>query len=132
MSTHTFDYSQNTFGGTLACTAVATLTACGFADNEVSFDKFRTYCCVGSKMWNDISTSPISVERILCTYAFFRSNYDIESYRSCVDNTTVDTGSSIPLAQMLDAVHGELVGRGSYGMVFTDGSASLSSELKDY
>lgn len=124
MRTQQFEFSQNTFGGALACTAIATLSACGFADNEIAEDKFKTYCSVGSQMWRAISTNTISVHEVLNKYSFFNENYTVESYQCCVADTMNDEGKYITLKKMLSLFNDEL--KGPRGAVFTDGIVSFA------
>ena len=128
---HRFNFSQNTFGGSLACTAVATCAACAFADDDVALPKFRTYCEVGSKMWKAISESNISVQQILDHYRFFNETYDIESYQSCLREEDSEDGKFISLHHLFDTVRKELGAKANtFGMVFTDGAASFACGYK--
>lgn len=132
MPVRTFDYSQNTFGGSLACTPIATLTACGFADDQIAEEKFKTYCEVGSKMWKQIAERPLSVQEVTDFYAFFAENYDIESYQCCVEDDATEDGKYLSIKQFLnDVVRNELMSKGSFGIVFTDGASSFATGHSD-
>tara|TARA_B100000787_G_scaffold165005_1_gene148373 strand:- start:3621 stop:4154 length:534 start_codon:yes stop_codon:yes gene_type:complete len=129
---HRFDFSQNTFGGSLACTAVATCTACAFADDDVEHEKFRTYCEVGTRMWRAISPTTISVQQILDHYTFFNETYEIESYQSCLREDDDEDGKFIPIHDLLATVRREMdeKARKTFGMVFTDGASSFACGYK--
>lgn len=123
MSTHTFPFSQSTFGGHLACTAVATLSACGFAETQCSHNSFKTYCRAGSQVWQTISTQTISVDDILQHFPFFKETYEIESFQCCVQESDKEDTKYIPLQSLLALVQAKSQ---SVGMVFTDGTSSFS------
>lgn len=131
-----FAFSQNSFDGWLACTAIATCAACGFADNEASLEKYRTYCDIGSQMWKSISSSTISVQQVLDHYVFFNNTYKVESYQCCLQNNLgEDNPKFISLKILMNTAVNELgsIGSGSdsFGMVFTDGAASFACGYKN-
>ena len=118
-----FPFSQTTFGGTLACTAIATLSASGFAEGKHSSADCETYCRAGSRVWKSISNQTISVNDILLRYDFFRETYDIESFQCCVEDSGTENDKYMSLRQLLLDVQKHA----SVGMVFTDGAASFAA-----
>lgn len=121
---HRFDFSQNTFGGSLACTAVATLSACAFADGEVTMDDFEKFCRVGSKIWKQVSDfNTLSAQQIITQYDFFNDTYKIESYQGY---TKTEIEGRISLKCLLDTVCNENRDKNSFGIVMTDGGVSFS------
>lgn len=125
-----FDYSQSTFGGSLACTAIATLSACGIAEGQVSHDSFRSYCSAGSQMWKRISNQKIAVYDVLNQFPFFQETYDIESYQCSVDTKQTQqeqhNSGLIPVTTLLEQVQKDHP-HTAIGLVFTDGCASFSA-----
>ena len=121
---HRFEFSQNTFGGSLACTAVATLAACGFADGSVTMEDFEKYCRIGSKIWKQTSGwNTMDAEQIINHYDFFKDTYTIESYQSY---TSTERAGLISITKLLETLVQENHSKESFGIVMTDGGVSFA------
>lgn len=121
---HTFEFCQNTFGGSLACNSIATMIACSFADGEISEEKFENYCNVGAKIWKKITggMETTSAKQILDSYEFFRDTYKIEEYQGYYNQ---ERDGRISLSEFIATVQKENETR-SVGIVFTDGCISFA------
>jgi len=122
--THTFEFSQNTFGGSLACNTIATLTACSFADGQIVESNFKKYCRVGSQMWEQVTggSQTTSAKQILDNWGFFRDTYKIEEYQGFHNK---ERDGRISLEDLLSTIQKEN-NQIPVGMVFTDGCISFA------
>jgi len=121
---HSFNFCQNTFGGSLACNTIATLVACSFADGTIEEDNFKKYCRVGSQMWKKVTggSSTTSAKQILDNWHFFRDTYKIEEYQRYY---TKDRDGRISIIDLITTIQKENENI-SVGMVFTDGCVSFA------
>ena len=121
---HAFNFSQNTFNGSLACNTIATLVACSFADGTIQEDNFKKYCRVGSEMWEKVTggSQTTSAKQILDNWEFFRETYKIEEYQGYYKK---DRDGRISLQDFIQTVQKENEQR-AVGMVFTDGCISFA------
>jgi len=121
---HQFDFCQNTFGGSLACNTIATLTACSFADGHINENNFKKYCRVGSEIWTKVTggSQTTSAKEILDSYDFFRDTYKIEEYQGFY---TSERDGRISLEDLIATVQRENEER-AVGIVFTDGCVSFA------
>jgi len=121
---HDFDFSQNTFHGSLACNSIATLIACSFADGTIDQKKFKYYTQVGSHMWQKVTggSKTTSAKEIIDAYDFFRNTYDIDEYQGYYAN---DIDGRISIKDLIATIKNENGGK-SVGIVFTDGCISFA------
>ena len=125
LNVYPFNFSQTTFGGHLACTSIATLTACAFCDGDVSIDDFEKYTRIGSHMWNTFgSYSTQSLEDVIANWSFFRQTYEIESYQAYGDEPVE---GRISVDGLLKEIQETMVKKDrNVGVVITDGGSSYA------
>lgn len=134
----TFDFSQSTFGGHLACTSIATLVACSMADSDdvARFEpedktKMEFLVKFGSGLWkeNTMQGSDESVQSIIDKHSFFKIgvNYDNQSYQGVVGDC-IEEGR-IKLKPLLKELYEIKKTKGSAGAVITDNVVSFAVGL---
>ena len=121
---HNFNFSQNTFGGSLACNTIATLVACSFADGNIDENNFKKYCRVGSEIWTKVTggSKTTSAKEIIDSFDFFRDTYKIEEYQGYYKH---ERDGRISLTDLVTTVQEENDSR-AVGLVFTDGCISFA------
>lgn len=121
---HQFQFSQSTFGGSLACNTIATLVACSFADGQIVEDNFKKYCRVGAEIWQKVTggSNTTSAKEIIDSYEFFRDTYQIEEYQGYY---TKEKDGRISLEDLIKTIQKENEKR-AVGIVFTDGCISFA------
>ena len=121
---HEFQFSQNTFGGGLACNSIATMVACSFADGDIVEEKFQTYCRIGSEIWRNVTggSNTTSAKQIIDSYEFFRDTYKIEEYQGYYKK---ERDGRISLDALIETIQKENDER-AVGVVFTDGCISFA------
>ena len=121
---HNFAFSQNTFGGSLACNTIATLVACSFADGSTDENNFKKYCRVGSEIWTKVTggSKTTSAKEIIDSFDFFRDTYKIEEYQGYYKR---ECDGRISLSDFIDTIQKENENR-AVGIVFTDGCISFA------
>jgi len=121
---HQFSFCQNTFGGSLACNTIATLSACSFADGQIIEENFKKYCRVGSDIWQKVTggSNTTSAKEIIDSYDFFRDTYKIEEYQGYYSK---ERDGRISLQELITTIQKENEQR-AVGIVFTDGCISFA------
>ena len=124
-SIYPFSFSQITFGGALACTSIATLTACAFCDGDVSIDDFEKYTRIGCQMWKKYGNcSTQSLEDVIAGWEFFRDTYEIESYQAFGDKAVE---GRISVDDLLKEIENTMMKKHrNVGVVITDGTSSYA------
>lgn len=133
---HHYGWSQNTFGGHLACTSISTIMACAMADDQLvskfniqDEDKMGFLTEFGSGLWKENAGGFIDedAEGVVRNHTFFDNgkNYKHESYQGFWGNVS-NEGGRITLPNMIKAIRAEHNKHGSVGCVFTDNIVSFS------
>jgi len=123
---YSLPFSQGSFGGGLACTSIACLTACAYADGaSLSLVELEKYTRVGAKLWRMHGQSRLqSAAYVMSFYEFFKNTYKIESYQVY---TCTEHEGRISLHEFFQQFETETQFlKHDVGIVFTDGCGSYA------
>lgn len=134
------DFCQNTFGGYLACTSVATVIAAAMADNDnirkYVFDdcpRLRFLTEFASGLWRESSKhiSDESVTDVVRKHEFFKSGevYDTDGWAGRFGGNSDER--RIELTDFIVEVEKIHKQKGSLGVVFTDNVVSFACGVVD-
>ena len=115
-----YDWSQYTYGGHSACTAIATFCAASFADGfdpPVMETRLQTLTKAGCALWADHHHRSQSVQEVVDSEPFF-TNYKLCSWQ-CGPRE-----GQLPLAKLLSSE--EFGAHGNWGAVVTGGGTSVA------
>ena len=114
-----YGWSQYSYDGNSACTAIATFCAASFADGFAPRDteeRLKTLTAAGCKLWADHHRRSQSVQEVVASEPFF-ANYKRCSWQ-CGDHP-----GAITLAELLAAPE---FGAENWGAVLTGGGSSIA------